>query len=137
MMKNGKPLSGRLIFRYILFQLPGLIVIILLLLFLRQWVNISSWLIVFFIALWITKDIILYPFVWRAYDSYGKNMHAMTGMKGIVIEKLSPSGYIKLQGESWRAELINGGTVEKGTIVDVIDVRGLTLFVEPEEKSLN
>lgn len=85
-----------------------------------------------FIGLWLGKDVVLYPFVWRAYDwgpPEGKN--PMIGLHGIAKDRLDPSGYIFIHGELWKAKLIGKGpAIEKGEHVLVKGTRGLTLLVE-------
>jgi membrane protein implicated in regulation of membrane protease activity len=60
------------------------------------------------------------------------------GREGIVEERLSPSGYIRVHGELWRAEIIEGNhPVEKGEIVQIKGIRGLVLFVIPKKLKSN
>jgi membrane protein implicated in regulation of membrane protease activity len=82
------------------------------------------------VAIWIAKDAILYPFVWRAYESPPRDQ--MVGLRGIAQEKIDPSGYIFIRGELWHAELAHGfAAADKGQAVEVLAVRGLTLSVRP------
>lgn len=128
--------SVQVILRYALFQIPSLALIISILILVRQWVDLPGWIFWGSIALWIAKDIILFPFVWRAYDRNRlKELHTLIGAEGIADEKLAPSGYIRVHGEFWRAEV--GGDrlpVEKGERVRIQGIRGLKLIVEPFEK---
>ena len=52
----------------------------------------------------------------------------LIGKIGVVRESLAPTGQIAIQGELWRA-VAQGGAVEAGTTVRVVDVDGLTLKV--------
>ena len=52
----------------------------------------------------------------------------LIGQTGIVREPLAPAGQIAIHGELWRA-VVEGGAVEVGTTVRVVDVDGLTLKV--------
>jgi membrane-bound serine protease (ClpP class) len=60
----------------------------------------------------------------------------VTGMEGLigdiaeVLETLSPTGTIKVQGEIWNAESL-AGTIYKGEKVRVKEMKNLKLFVEP------
>ena len=58
----------------------------------------------------------------------------MIGARGIAIERLAPTGFINVQGELWKAERIGKGPlIEKGEMVRVVKIRGLKLFIEPDE----
>ncbi len=52
----------------------------------------------------------------------------LIGQTGIAREALAPMGQVAIQGEIWRA-VAEGGTVEAGAPVRVVDVEGLTLKV--------
>lgn len=125
--------SRQVVLKYSLLQLPGLVMLILILILLQHWVNIPTWAVWMFISLWIIKDVILYPFVWRAYQK--GNQKAMIGSKGTAVDHLSPSGHVRIKGELWRAKVIqSNSTIQKGEIVTVSGLDGLTLIVQPEEK---
>lgn len=106
-----------------------------ILILVRRWVDLPNWIFWGPIALWIAKDIILFPFVWRAYDRNRlKDLHTLIGAEGIVEEQLSPSGYVRVHGELWQAEV--GGDslpIQKGEIVRIQSIRGLKLIVEPSK----
>ncbi len=56
----------------------------------------------------------------------------MVGARGTAKEPLTPSGYVQVRGELWKAELAEGGQpVEEGDPVQVQKIRGLTLIVRP------
>ncbi len=75
----------------------------------------------------------MFPFVWRAYDR--SNSNSMIGLRGIASDRLSPSGYVRIHGELWRARVINGNSsIEKGEVVMVRGMRGLTLVVQSDKE---
>lgn len=115
-------------------QLPALLLLIISLLALRHWSVIPSWVFWAGTAVWIVKDVLLFPFVWRAYDPDAPSAaNAMVGRRGVAVQRLEPSGYIQVGGELWNAELEAGETtVEAGETVLVQEVRGLTLQVRRE-----
>ena len=131
MFKRGW--SPKVLVRYSLLQLPGIALLIGLLFFLQRWVDIPLWLMWFIPAAWIAKDIILFPFVWRAYDwDHKESGKAMIGMRGIVSDRLDPTGYILIRGELWKAEAMDKvGPVDKGEEVLVQGIKGLTLQIKP------
>jgi len=118
--------------RYILLNIPEFAAVILIWLIVRHWVVLPVWLLWGIIVLWIVKDAVLFPFVWRAYDwERAGRSRSMVGKHAIARERLAPAGYVQIHGELWRAEKIGGGPpVEIGQKVKVVKMEGLTLFVE-------
>jgi membrane-bound ClpP family serine protease len=86
---------------------------------------------------WVIKDIILFPFIWRAYDWDRKDKrNNMIGMHGIVSDRLDPSGYIMVRGELWKAETVEkDAMIDKGQDVQIYGINGLTLYVKPVKTS--
>ncbi len=126
--------SVRTLFKYFVIQLPAIAVVFLLIFLLRQWIDIPSWLAWTLVILWVAKDIVLYPFVWRAYEwGSDKDINPMNGLRGTVRDRLDPSGFIFIRGELWKARVIEGDDIiEKGESVRVKETNGLTLLVEKE-----
>jgi len=121
--------SARTLRRYALFQIPDICLLILILI-VAKWLDLPGWLTYGFIIFWIAKDIVMFPFVWRAYDT---GPPSMIGNTGVAEERLAPFGYIRIQGELWKAELAEGfREIEKGEPVRVRAIKGLTLIVEPD-----
>jgi membrane-bound serine protease (ClpP class) len=56
-------------------------------------------------------------------------IEGMVGNTGEVVETLSPTGAVKVQGEIWKAESL-AGTIEKGEKVRIKEIKNLKLFVE-------
>ncbi len=131
---NDTCLKGRVILRYTVLQVLGLFVFVTALLFVRNWlIAFPLWLFWLLIVLWVAKDVALYPFVWKSYDTGScREPGPPVGMSGVARERLDPSGYIEVGGELWKAEVPEGtGAVEKGRKVRVTGRTGLTLYVEP------
>ena len=125
--------SCQVLLRYSLLQLPGLALVILILVLLRYWLNIPSWAVWTFISLCIIMDVIMFPFVWHAYDK--ENPNSMSGSQGVATDRLSPSGYVRIKGELWRAEMTEGDSaIEKGDVVTVTGIRGLTIICRADKK---
>jgi membrane-bound ClpP family serine protease len=125
--------SRQVLLKYLLLQLPGLAMLILILILLRHWMNIPTWAVWTFTFFWIIKDMILFPFVWRAYEKGHPN--TIIGSKGTAVNRLSPSGYVRIKSELWRAKVTeSNSTIEKGETVTVRDLDGLTLVVQSEGK---
>ncbi len=85
-------------------------------------------------ALWVLKDLILFPAVWLAYDQKRRDdSSSMVGSRGIAEDRLDRSGYIRVHGELWKAEVMgNNPSIEKGKKITGRGIPGLTLFVEPD-----
>jgi membrane protein implicated in regulation of membrane protease activity len=130
-----KHIPGRVYLRYGLLMIPGTVVLVLILIVIQQWISIPSWLFWNIIGVWIAKDIIMFPYVWRAHDMNRPGIsRSMIGERGIVKKRLDPSGYIQIGGELWRAENVEAGSpIEIGHVVQVIKMEGLKLFVSFED----
>jgi membrane protein implicated in regulation of membrane protease activity len=117
--------------RYVLLQAPGVLILVLVLILVRQWIGLSTLFICGLVALWVAKDLILFPFLWRAYDSDQQNQ--MIGTRGIAEERLAPSGYVYIHGELWQAEVMKGyPPIDRGETVRVRGINGLILLVQPD-----
>ena len=124
----------RVYVRYALLNLPGTLLIPLAWLFARQWIAVPAWVFLIVIIVWVAKDIILFPFVWTAYDWNRPGLsRRMTGARGIAVENLNPNGYVRIGGELWKAQLVaESQPVEKGKTVLVVRRKGLKLYVLAE-----
>ena len=134
-----KDWSTRIIWRYVLLQIPGLSILILILILLRRWSDFPVVFIWIMVCLWIAKDVVLFPLTWKAYDwGRSRDINPMLGKKGMAEERLNPCGYIKVQGELWEAELLGkDAIVEKGDTVTIEGIKGLTLLVKPHKDNSN
>lgn len=131
--KSPRKWTGKIVMKYLLLQIPSTILLILIVIIVNKTVRLPLWLSWGIIIASILKDIVLFPFVWRSYDS--GSTHAITGSHGIVAEPLSPEGYVRIHDQLWQAKLTKGyGFLEKGKAVLVKDVRGIKLIVEPTHR---
>lgn len=127
--------SGRVLAKYWALQLPGTLLLIVVLLAVEDGLALPQWMPWTIVALWVAADAILYPFLWRAYDPVDPAAlpYPMQGTKGVAIDRLDPSGLVRVWGELWRAELSRGARrIEEGETVRVTARHGLTLLVEPD-----
>ena len=116
--------------RYTLLQLPGL----LLLGTLGWWGWSQGWLsagtatIVF--ALWLTKDVLLYPLYRPALERTAPcGGEALVGLDVDAVSALQPEGWVRVRGERWRAKTADGSHHPAGTRVRVVAADGLVLSV--------
>lgn len=126
--------SSRIVLRYALFQIPSLVLLAGILWVIRQLIELPRWFFWGFMLFWVSKDAILFPFVWRAYDRrQERSLQNMIGKIGIAKERIDPSGYIFIHGELWKAEVVEGSPpIEEGERVRVEGTRGRILLVRKE-----
>ncbi|MDH3412232.1 MAG: NfeD family protein [Gammaproteobacteria bacterium] len=123
--------SASVLGKYWALQLPEAALVVVILLLLQAWLGFPTWLTWSLVGLWVTKDAAFYPFVWRSYDpGYPATLHSLDGEHGVATERLDRSGYVRVRGELWRAELDRGARpVDKDEPVQVQATRGLTVIV--------
>jgi len=133
--ERSRAWSAKVLLKYTLLQIPGLGLLIFVIYFLRARIHLPSWAIWLICLLWIAKDVILYPFVWRAYDGGGdRDGDDLVGKRAVTKGELSPIGYVEVSGELWQAQLKDTrSTVHAGRPVRILSRKGLTLTVEPLE----
>jgi len=121
----------RIVIKYALLQLPGQVLFLLILLLVRRWLEVPSYLVWGLLGVWVAKDIVLFPFLWRFYDSHQHpDRFGMVGRTGVALTRLNPNGYAKVQGERWQAVVPDEQTpIEKGETVCVDGISGLELTV--------
>jgi membrane protein implicated in regulation of membrane protease activity len=128
----------RILVRYALFQLPALVLLVLILILVRRWVDLPTWFEWGLIGAWVVKDAVLFPFVWPSYArGQMEDVNSIAGERGIAEERLAPAGYVCVHGELWQAEVMGGGyAIDRGEGVRVQAIRGLTLLVQPDNEKI-
>jgi membrane protein implicated in regulation of membrane protease activity len=124
--------TSRTFVRYLLLQLPELLVLVAGLLAARRFVALSPGLIAALAAGWIVKDVALFPLLRGAYEVDPRSeMDKLTGAEAAVTTPLRPGGLVRLRGELWRAEAAPGEPlpVVPGSRVRIEGHRGLVLLV--------
>ena len=131
-----KHVKKSLLRRYVLFQIPDLLLVVLILLVLKRFIEIPDVVFWVFVACWVAKDILLYPLLGRFYDpNFQKNrFFSPVGKVGIVKAALVPKGKVQVNGELWQAEILDRThSADVDETVRVRGVNGLTLLVESEK----
>lgn len=134
----AEPTHGRawVVGKYVLLQIPGFILVALLLAAAVRWWDLSYRLALGLLAVWVLMDIVLFPLLRVAYEPGGGagGAESLVGARGVASETLASSGYVRVGPELWRAELASsdGRVIPSGARVRVLAVRGLTLIVEPD-----
>jgi membrane protein implicated in regulation of membrane protease activity len=121
--------------KYLVVQVATLVLVVAALIVADQVVSVPIWLVVTILVLWIGKDIVLYLKVWRSY-TVGENSPTkdLIGLEATVIYSLDPTGYVRVRGELWKAELrAPDHPALSGDATKVVGIKGTTLIVERSE----
>ncbi|MBN1974756.1 MAG: NfeD family protein [Sedimentisphaerales bacterium] len=130
-------MKQKALIKYILLQIPELVVLIIALALINRFITIPTWLMITIIVIWIGKDIALFPKVWKSYVSDNPSpMEQLIGMNGIAMDSLNPDGYVKVKGELWKAEIRDlEFPLKEGDEIKVSDVEGMTLIVKRSDNN--
>jgi membrane-bound serine protease (ClpP class) len=115
---------------------PEWLLLALFLSFLVDRTAVPVWASIGFFFVWVAKDFALYPLVRPAYETDSKSgAERLIGGKGVAHETLDPEGYIRIQGELWKACVKNAHRpVAKESTVRVTGADRLMLLVEAENR---
>lgn len=117
---------------YLLWQLPGWGLLALLLAWLIRVMDLGVWIAAAVFCLFVVKDLVLFPAMRAAFRPSPSGAWPI-GERGEAVERLEPSGYIRVKGELWKAEAHGPGKrIPAGSTVVVRGARGLTLFVDED-----
>ena len=120
--------------RYTLFQIPGVAGVAIVAFALWRWIGLPASVAIAAVALWVAKDIALYPLLRRAYEMTPAGAAVLIGRRGIARRRLAPSGTVSFGVELWRAEIEpSAEPIDPGSAVRVVAVRGLTLIVTADD----
>jgi membrane protein implicated in regulation of membrane protease activity len=125
-------LNLKVILKYTLLNLAELGLIVVALILVGHFIDIPTWLTITVLALWILKDVAIFPKVWMAYafDEH-RPMKQLIGLEATVMDSLNPVGYVKVNGELWKAEIRDPRhPARKGDRTRVVDIKGMILIVE-------
>lgn len=112
--------------RYLILQSPGWLAITAALAALHWLTAWPPWIIPAGLVLFVAKDLAMY----RVYrETLRPPRPPLVGARGRAIERLAPRGYVRIEGELWRAET-DGPVIDAGTEVIVREAHGLTLRVD-------
>lgn len=123
--------SRQCLLNYILIQIPFALLFLFLLLFLRDWLGFSSWIVWAGFAIWVLKDTVLFFFLWPAYETdSGEGRYSLIEQIGTAKSRIDPDGLVFVLGEYWRAKLAPGEpAIAPGQELQVLDRQGLVLIV--------
>ncbi|WP_146164737.1 NfeD family protein [Desulfonatronum sp. SC1] len=123
--------SRKTLLRYALFQVPGIILVGVVLWVLHALLGVSTRIAWTLLLLWLAKDALMFFFVWPAYQgSEGDGWYSLIGLRGEVRRPLRPEGYIRIRGVLWKAKAEDEtAEILPGTQVDVVGRDGIQLIV--------
>jgi membrane protein implicated in regulation of membrane protease activity len=113
--------------RYLLLQAPGWLAVAAALAVLGWLAGLPAWVVPAGVGVVALKDLLMYRVVRHTLDPPRARL---LGARGRAVERLAPGGYVRVDGELWRAETA-GGEIPAGAEVVVREANGLTLRVEP------
>lgn len=123
-------ITKKVVLRYTLLQLPAFAVVSIIIYFIYTTMDLPAYIALLVVIGWVIKDVCIFPFVWRAYDSDSRGTaNSMIGKTGFTRERLDPEGYVRIGNELWKAESMGSEPIEKGEEVVVQEIQGLTLKV--------
>jgi membrane protein implicated in regulation of membrane protease activity len=122
----------RTFIKYVLLEIPGWVLLAFFL-----WVLVNSdavprWGSIAFFVIWVVKDLVQFPWLRSAYEGEVRTgTERLVGMKASAQSNLDPEGYVRINGELWRAQVKTGNPpIRRHSGVRILGARGLTLLVE-------
>jgi len=112
---------------YLVWQAPGWIAMAAALALLCWLAELPGWIVPVGVAAVIVKDLAMYRVLRHTLQPPRARL---VGARGRTVEPLAPVGYVRVEGELWRAEAA-GAPIAAGTDIVVCEANGLTLRVEP------
>lgn len=120
--------------KYIALQVPAAALAGLVLWLLWRYEVLPAWLAWSLFLLWVAKDVVLFFYLWPAYEPGGDaGVFSPVGLMGTAVVD-GETGYlrVRVRGETWRARAESGrGPILSGQSVYVVDRQGLLLIVRP------
>ncbi|MFI5214974.1 MAG: NfeD family protein [Candidatus Limnocylindria bacterium] len=133
-MTTQRASTRRVFARYLAFEAPSwVLLLVVLVVLVRVW-DLSLPLAALVLALWVVKDLALFPVLRIAYEPAGGSGGAenLIGAVGTVSAALDPEGWVRIGAERWRARVASEqAPLPVGAMVRVTKVEGLLLRVEP------
>ena len=124
--------NPRQLLRYLLWQVPGWVVVALAAWLTGQALHLPEWVAPVATALFIVKDLVLYRAMRDVFRPPAAPVRV--GSQGETAEPIAPIGYVRVGGELWRATTPDRRHLPAGIPVRVLATRGLTLVVQPDEE---
>jgi membrane protein implicated in regulation of membrane protease activity len=121
---GGPILAGRMFVRYLAWQLPGWLLGAVGIGAATWALALPRWVIPAGVALLVVQDLLLYPAMRAVFQPVPPVRPV--GARGVCVEALAPSGYVRVGGELWRARATGGPVPARRTRVPRWRQRTLT-----------
>ena len=93
-------------------------------------IEVPLWAVAVVIGTLLAKDFLIAPFVLKGLNARPRTgSESIIGRTAVVVEDLTPEGLVKLDGELWSAECVNGAA-KRGERVSVVGLNGTRVLVE-------
>ena len=129
--------TKKILLKYIAFQIPSFLILCVILLALNNWYKIGYLVISIVLVLWVIKDGLMFSCVWKSYETRTHLVNwesKVINRKAEVIEDLKPDGYVRLNGELWKARCSESSYIAKGERVSVEAIQNKLLIVTKSDK---
>ena len=116
--------------RYTAFQVPGWILAAVGGWWLHRTIGVPVWAAAGVLVVWVVKDYALYPFLRHAYAlDHTTPVERLVGERGLATQPVSPTGFVRVRGELWRAEAESpAAAIAQGDAVEITGVNGMRLI---------
>jgi membrane protein implicated in regulation of membrane protease activity len=115
--------------RYILFQIPEILITFLVLVVVRYFFEFPLWIVFAVTTGAIVKDVIMFHYTWTSYIVHSPEDYAnVKGKQCIAMESFEKMGMVRINAELWKAQTAE--PVKKNEELVVRKIDGLELFVE-------
>jgi membrane protein implicated in regulation of membrane protease activity len=84
------------------------------------------------LALWILKDLLMFPVMRRFYRPEPAERR-IVGRRGVAVTDVAPNGLVRVGGELWQAH--SDEQIPEGSEITVRDIQGLQLRVATDSTS--
>ncbi len=129
---GGVPPRRSPFWRYTAFQVPGWVLALAIGWWIQGAFEAPGWAAPGILVFWVVKDLALYPLLRSAYEvNEAPPVERLIGRRGVAIEPLAPSGYVRIGGELWRARASGAAAIAPDLAVEVVGAEGLVLSVRP------
>jgi membrane protein implicated in regulation of membrane protease activity len=115
--------------KYLALQVAGWWLLALALLWVHALAGLPLWAAGALLALFIAKDLLLIPVLDRVRHRPAASTTIPVGARGTAVERLDPRGYVRVNGELWKAETPSAA-IPAGAPIAVREAHGFTLIVE-------
>ena len=116
--------------RYTALQVPGWVLALAVGWWIHTSFDTSAWVAPGILVAWVVKDMALYPLLRSAYEvNEAPPVERLIGRRGVTVEPLAPSGYVRIGGELWRARADGAMPIATDLTVEVVGAEGLILAV--------